>query len=253
MTLSVVTVSFNASSTIEDTIRSVAAQSHSDREHIIVDGASTDGTVEIIKRNKSLLSKWISEPDNGLYDAMNKGLSMASGEYVGFLNADDLFATPHALSEIAEAIDRNMPDAVFADSVIVDPNDITRVRRYYTSRSFQPWQFRFGHMPPHSTTYIRRDLLNELGGFKTRYDISADFELLARVFVKKSASYVQIPKTLTIQRAGGVSTQGLKSTLEINRQINRCLKENNIYTNPLILWSRYILKIFQYIRRPKDY
>jgi len=250
VTLSIITVSYSAARTIEETFQSVACQTYPHVEYIVVDGASSDGTVDIIRRYEAAIGQWVSEPDKGLYDAMNKGLAMATGDYVGFLNADDFLARPDALELIAGALETSGADATHGDCVIVDPEDTEKVLRYYPSRGFKPHHMRFGNMPPHASIFVRRDLLLAEKGFNTDFRIAADFDLLTRLFVKRCISYVHVPHVLTHNRSGGVSTQGLRSTMRINAEICRSLRANGIASNQLLLWSRYFKKVWQLVRRP---
>lgn len=247
--LSVITVSYNAAATIEDTIKSVLGQSYQNTEYIVVDGGSSDDTVNILERYDASLSRWVSEPDEGLYDAMNKGLAMATGDYVGFLNADDFFAHPNALTAIADRLNNTKADMTFGNCLIVDARNTNETVRFYNSWRFRPWHMRFGNMPPHASVYVRRDLLLAEKGFRTDLKIAADFDLLVRLILKRQSSLAYVPGITSINRSGGVSTQGLKSTIRINREIGASLRRNDIKSNTLFLWSRYLTKIWQYFRK----
>ena len=179
MRFSIITVSYNSASTIADTLRSVAEQSHLGIEHLVIDGASKDATLQIVRTHGAHVARVISEPDNGIYDAMNKGLALATGDYVGFLNADDLFATSQAVAQLAQAATSGA-DAVFGDLVYVAAREVNRVIRRWHSGEFQPSRLRFGWMPPHPTFYVKRSLLPELGGFDTSLRQAAQHEVIVR-------------------------------------------------------------------------
>ncbi len=251
MKVSIVTVAYNAVSTIGDTIRSVAAQLDCEYEHIIVDGASTDGTMEVIDRLRHDRLRVVSEPDRGLYDAMNKGIAMATGELIGFLNADDFFCRTDAVACLTTAAAG--VEAVAASIAIVDPVVVNRVIRGYGSTSFRPWMLRFGHMPPHPGFYVRRALLDRVGGFDRELRIGADFEWMLRVFGQPKLRWCAITTTVVGLRAGGVSTRGLASMRIINREAAQSARRHGLRSHQLLMWSRYAVKSLQMLRRPIDY
>ena len=251
MKISIVTVSYNAAATIEQTICSVAGQTHPDIEYIVIDGGSTDGTVALVRKNENTVGRWISEPDDGLYDAMNKGLRLATGDVVGFLNADDQFAAPDIVSTVAQVFDESRPDAVFCDVAIVDRSDCRTVKRFYAAQGFRPWQFRFGHAPPHPGAFVRRDRLIALGGFDTRFRICADFDLLMRLYLQ-TPEVCFLPRTAVLMRSGGLSTRDIRSTVQNNREKEQICRKSGIYTNAILMWMKYFLKVGQIFRRSQD-
>ncbi len=250
MKISVITVSFNAANTIADALGSVASQTYSDIEHLVIDGASSDSTVDVIRRNKSDALRWISEPDSGIYHAMNKGIVLATGDVIGFLNADDIYAGPDALSHVAGAFDSKRIDACYADLVYVRPGDDSKVVRYFSSKSFSPARLAYGQMPAHPTLYLRRNMFDKFGLFKTDYQIAADYELVARMFANSGVRSVYLDEVLVKMRTGGVSTQSWKSNVILNREILRACRENGISTNLCKIYSKYLVKVLQLIRRP---
>lgn len=253
MKISVVTVCYNASATLEKTIHSVAAQTYPNIEYVIIDGGSTDGTRDIISSYEDIINKWVSEPDEGLYDAMNKGLRMASGDFIGFLNGDDCFASQDALESVAETARAKQADCVLADTAILNARQPNQIRRFYSARTFRPWQFRFGHMPPHPSTYVKRELLLKLGGFDTGFSISADFDLMLRLYKEHDPKVAYLPKTLVAMREGGVTTRGISSNVSINQQVLASCRKHGIWSHPVIIWSKYFLKVFQHFQRPSDF
>lgn len=250
MRVSVITVAYNSRDTIEDTILSVASQTYPDIEHIVVDGASIDGTTEIIRKYENTVDTIISEPDSGIYDAMNKGIRAATGEIVGMLNSDDVYYDEHSLAAIVDAFGENGVDAVFGDLVYVRPNDPNRVVRYYSSKDFSPHKFAYGWMPAHPTFYVRQKCYHTHGCYKTTYRIAADYELLVRYLAAFRISYRYIPKVLVKMRTGGASTRSLMSNWVLNREIVRACSENGIQTNMIKVLSKYLTKSLQLVRKP---
>lgn len=249
--VSIVTVCFNSERTIRDTIESVLGQTYPWIEHIVVDGASTDSTLKIIGEYEGRIAQVISEPDEGIYDAMNKGVAAATGDVVGILNSDDFYASRDIISEVAEAFVSN-PDAdmVFGDVVFVDPEQRDKVVRYYSSGHFRSWKLRFGWMPPHPATFVRKQLYDRSGGYRKDFSIAADYEMFVRWLFKLRARFVRINQVLVTMRAGGVSTAGPKSSWLLNREIVRACRENGIYTNLVLVLSKIPFKLLELVRRP---
>ncbi len=252
MRVSVVTVAFNAAATIADTLESVARQTHPDVESLVIDGGSKDGTQSLVEGFGDVVAHFVSEPDRGLYDAMNKGLRRATGDYVAFLNADDYYAGPDVLAAVAATAARTGADVILGDTIMLSAEPPHGVSRFYSAAGFRPWQFRFGHMPPHPSTFVRRDLLLRLGGFDLRYSISADFDLMLRLFRTLKPRVAHLPKTVTVMRGGGLTTQGLSSNRKINQQVAAVCRDRGVWTHPAIIWSKYAAKAFQLIHRPDD-
>jgi glycosyltransferase involved in cell wall biosynthesis len=250
--LSIVTVCYNSVATLRDTIESVLAQDYPQIEHIIVDGGSTDGTLALVEEyaNKlgSKIVRWVSEPDRGIYDAMNKGVQLASGDVIGFLNSDDVYASADSVSQLMGALKRNHVDCVFADLVYVDPQNVQKVLRYYNSGRFRPSKFRWGWMPAHPTFLAKRSVFDKVGSFSLNYQIAADYELLIRMLWVHQASYVYVPKALIRMRAGGVSTAGLRHSLLLNREIVEACRANGIYTNLAMVLSKIPFKLLEMLR-----
>lgn len=250
MKVSIITVSFNSAKTIADTIDSVLSQDFLDIEYIVVDGGSTDGTVDIIRQNENRISQWISEKDQGMYDAMNKGIAMATGDVIGILNSDDVYMNTHVISDLMGLMQTEKSAVVFADLILVDSGNQNRVIRYYDSGRFHPSKFRFGWMPAHPTVFVRRELYERVGKFSTTYQIAADYEMLIRMLAIEKASYAYYPKPVVRMRAGGASTSGISRNWILNQEIIRACKENGIYTNifmlllkvPAKLWGRLFPK-----------
>lgn len=246
MKFSIITVCYNSAQTIEDTLRSVAAQTWSDIEHIIVDGGSKDGTLAIIERYRQSLSKVISEPDHGIYDAMNKGVHAATGDVIGFLNADDVYAHANVLGDVAKIIEKEHLDAVFGDVAFFRPEKPTLTFRRYSSARFRPTRIAWGWMPAHPAVFLRREVFQKVGPFRTDYRIAGDFEFIARAFWHQSLRYRHLPEVLVRMRTGGISTGGWRNTLVLNREVLRACRENGIPTNMLKVLSKYPAKLLEY-------
>jgi len=248
--VSIITVSFNSAKTIADTIESVLSQDYPEIEYIIVDGNSSDDTVKIIHQYENRISKWISEKDQGMYDAMNKGIAIATGDVIGILNSDDVYMNNHAISDLMALLEKEKAQVVFADLILVDQNDDNKVLRYYDSSHFHPDKFRYGWMPAHPSVFVRRELYQKVGPFSTTYQIAADYEMLIRILAIQKATYTYLPKPVVRMRSGGASTAGLSRNWILNKEIVRACKENGMYSNmamlllklPYKLWGKVVGK-----------
>lgn len=246
MKISIVTICFNCEETIRDTIESVLSQSHTDTEYIIVDGLSTDSTMGIVNQYKNRISSIISEPDEGIYDAMNKGINAASGEIVSILNADDFFEDAHVLKQVVEAFEKHKnADMVFGDVVFSAVENLKKIVRYYSSKNFRRWKLRFGWMPPHPATFIKRKVYLKYGLFKLGYKIAADYEMFVRLLYVKQLNYCRIDSILVRMRIGGVSTSGLRNSILLNREIVKACRANGLYTNLLLVMSKLPFKLLE--------
>ncbi len=252
MKVSIITVAYNAEATIGDALRSVASQSHPDIEHIVIDGASSDGTMAIVEQYRSRLTHVISESDRGIYDAMNKGLRLATGDIIGFLNSDDYYAHDRVIETVTRAFSVEDVEAVFADVQFVDSRAPSKVIRRYSSRWFRPDRIGWGWMPAHPTLFFRHTVYQRSGLFRTDFRIAGDFEFIARVFSGQSVHYRYIPEPQVVMRTGGVSTSGLSGTILLNREVLRACRLNGIPSNYLKIGSKYLLKLLEFapLRRP---
>lgn len=244
MKISVVTVSYNAAATIADTMVSVRSQDYAEREHWIIDGASPDGTTEIARRHADANTRIVSEPDAGLYDAMNKGIAKSTGDIVGILNADDYFPDATRLSAVAAAFAADPTlDAVLGDVAFVDPAG--QITRRYRSGRFTPSRTRWGWMPAHPGMYLTRDAYRRVGPYRTDMTIAADFEFVVRAFTRMGLRYAHLPQTLVHMRPGGISTEGWRARMTINREAVRACRQNGVYSNLAMIMSKYPLKILE--------
>ena len=244
MRFSIVTVAFNSAATIGDTLRSVNAQRHQPIDHLIIDGGSSDGTLEIVKAVGQRVSHVSSGPDKGIYDAMNKGLAAATGDVVGFLNSDDLYAGPDVISKVAR-IFSNEPSvqAVYGDLCYVRQDDVSQVVRYWRSSAYEPGMFQAGWVPPHPTFFARREVYQRLGSFNLEYQLAADWELLARFIEVHGIATRYLHETMVLMRLGGATNQSLQNVWKQNREIWRAAHQHGL--RPSVhrfilgkLWSR---------------
>jgi len=251
MKVTIITVCFNSERTIRGTIESVLSQTYDDIEYIIVDGDSTDGTMNVVNNYVDDIDIVVSEPDKGIYDAMNKGLSLASGDAIGILNSDDFYNYTDVIKRVVEQFS-NEPDSdiVFGDVVFVDSDDTDKIVRFYNSARFKPWKLRFGWMPPHPATFIKKSSYNSTGQYSLDYRISSDYEMFVRLLMVNASVISRLDSVLVKMRAGGVSTSGFKSSLLLNREIVRACRSNGIYTNFFFILFKFPLKVMELFRKP---
>jgi len=249
MKVSVVTVCFNSAATIEDTIRSIREQQYEHIEHVIIDGGSTDGTQEVVGRYNGRIKKFISEPDRGIYDAMNKGLRLVAGDVVAFLNADDVYASPNVIGDVVSAMHKERTDGVYGDLVYVGRHDPNRIVRYWQAGAYRPRAFYEGWVPPHPTFFCRTSIYRELGGFDPAYRIAGDFELMLR-FIEKNGIHVQyVPKPLVRMRAGGRANR-VRGIIQGNREIIHAFHSNGMECSSRFFCTRLARRLQQLLLRP---
>jgi glycosyltransferase len=234
MKISVITVVRNCAGTIADAIASVSSQDHADVEHVVVDGASTDGTLEVLQRDRASIVSLVSEPDRGLYDAMNKGLGLASGEVIGFLHADDLFASHDVLSRVAEVFADPEVDIVYGDLLYVRKTDVRAVVRWWTAGDFNRSRLALGWMPPHPTVYVRRRVYERWGAFDTSLRIAADYDFMLRTLGSGEVRAAYLPDVLVRMRVGGASNRSLRNILRKSREDVRAMRLNGIPVLPAL-------------------
>ena len=277
MKISLITACYNGAGTIRTAIESVLSQKGVDIEYIVVDGGSKDGTVDIIKEYSTrstcstrLIFKWISEKDRGMYDAINKGIKMATGDVVGILNADDVLATDDTLAHIASAFEQKEPpvprspfpvpqriDALYADIRFVREGETVealrgaKTVRYCSAAKWRPWMFRFAAMVPHPSFYVRRECFERLGGYSLDYRICADFELELRYLYLAKLRAAYLPECVVVMRMGGASTAGWRSNVEINREDLRALRSHGIWSCLPLIYLKYLFKIWGFVFKRK--
>ena len=248
MKISIITPCLNNRATLEDTCRSVLNQTYKDIEHIVVDGGSEDGTQEMLRSLETTFNgklHWISEPDNGLYDAINKGIENATGDIVGILNSDDYYTSDDVLQQVADELRNPNIAAVYGDIHFVRPTALDKCVRYYSSKHFHPRWLRFGFMPAHPSFYVRRHIQQQVGAYKTDYKIGSDYEMMVRLFRVHGIKAKYISKDFVTMRTGGVSTRNLNSRLTLLHENVRACRENGIYTNLVFVSLKFLYKIFE--------
>lgn len=249
MKFSIITVCYNAEAHIDETLRSVVMQDHRDIEHIVVDGGSTDGTMAKVQRYREVLAHVVSEQDKGVYDAMNKGLRLATGEVVAFVNAGDMIARRDVLTAMAKEFALDNADVIYGDALMVDPEDITKVKRFWKGGDYDRENFRKGWMPPHLGTYIRRSAYQRLGLFREDLKVSADYELMFRFLYKHRLRARYVPRVLVRFRLGGVSNRSIAHVWRANLEVFKAWKLNGEQVSPLIVVRKPISKLWQYFKR----
>ncbi len=249
MIVSIITITYNSAQTLEQTLLSVEKQTYPQIEHIIIDGGSTDGTLTLVEAHRSRISKVVSEPDKGIYDALNKGIRLATGDVVGLLNSDDLLASNHAIEDIVHAFEQSDVDVVYGD---LDYYDITasgeQLSRHWRSNTFRSRDLRYGWMPPHPTLYCRRDVFEEHGVYNDTYRISGDYDFILRVFCVPTLKSIYLPKVLVKMRVGGVSNRNMRNILQKMRE-DYCILRAHHLPACFTLFCKNIRKIRQFFRR----
>ncbi|EJC6734997.1 glycosyltransferase family 2 protein [Vibrio vulnificus] len=240
MKVSIITVCYNSAKTIKDTIESVKHQAYSDIEYIVIDGGSTDNTLDILKAYSDSIDVLVSEKDKGLYDAMNKGLKRATGDLIGILNSDDILAESHTIERVvskAENVDGVYGDVGFYDATL------TKKSRHYSSKGFHKAKFSRGFMPAHPSCYLKKSLIEQVGLYSLDFKIAADFDFLVRAFAVPNSSFCYLPEEIVKMREGGISTSGFSANILLNKEIIQSCKNNGLPCSWLSVLSKYPEKI----------
>lgn len=243
MKLSVITVCYNSETTIQKAIDSVAEQSWPDIEHIVIDGASRDTTVEIVQRNITKIAHFLSEPDTGVYQAMNKGLRLATGDIIAFLNSDDVYSDTHVLETVVNTMQERNLDALYGDVEFFHASAPDKVVRTYDSGRFNPSRIAWGWMPAHPALFVRSSVYERFGHFREDYRIAGDYEFVARIFKNDQIKSSHVARVLVRMQTGGLSTAGLRATYFLNKEILRACRQNGIASNWLMVLSKYFFKL----------
>ena len=246
MKVSIITVTLNSEKYLSDCIRSVRGQNYKNIEHIIIDGKSTDGTLRIIHRNLDSIASWISEVDKGMYDAINKGLQMATGDIVGILNSDDMFASADSVRSIVDCFQTTKTDSIYGNLIYVDPKNTQKVVRFWKGDHYKRSRFRYGWMPAHPTFYIRRELLSQHGMYENHYFTAADYEFMARYLFRNKVSSQYLDTMLVKMRTGGLSNGSFKKWFRANRRDYLAMKENKIPFSFIVSIMKPLLKLPQF-------
>jgi glycosyltransferase involved in cell wall biosynthesis len=250
MKISIITVCYNSADTIADTLQSVREQTHPNIEHIIIDGGSIDKTLEILATDGRHVSRIISEQDQGIYDAMNKGLALATGELVGFLNSDDVLAHANVIARIAQTMADMAVDACYGDLVYVAQNDTGKVVRYWRSREYCPGLFARGWVPAHPTFYARRGLYQKYGGFDLNFRLAADFDILLRFFEACGIISRYIPEVLVKMRLGGATNVSFRNVFLQNMEIANAFRKYGLRVGLKPFALRMLSRLSQFVRKP---
>lgn len=254
--ISIITVTFNSAATVRDTIESVLRQEYTNYEYLVIDGGSKDNTVDIIKEYEPKFNgrmRWISEKDKGMYDGINKGIRMATGDVVGIINSDDFYHRNDIFDVIASSFEENISvQAIYGDVRFVHPENLEKTVRYYSSKNWKPWRFRFGFMPAHPTFFTYKENFEKYGYYQYDYHIAADYELLIRHLYTNKVPAKYVPVDFMKMRTGGRSTNGWKANVLLNKEIVRACKENGIWTCMPLLFMKYFIKVFELIKTRND-
>ena len=244
MKISIITVSYNSEETIVDTIESVLQQSHPNIEYIIIDGGSSDSTLDVIKKYEPLFKgrmRWVSEKDNGQYDAINKGINMASGDIIGILNADDFFIDKYVIEDIVKIVKKAKADAVYADLVYVNKVDVNKLVRTFVTKKLR---FRSGWTPPHPTVYVRRGIYDRLGIYNTEYKIAADYDMLYRLFEESDITSAYLNRVIIKMRLRGISTRNFKNIIKSYKESYHILKSHGEKYAFILVLRRLFIRLF---------
>lgn len=247
--ITVITVCYNSAASLEAALVSVLNQDWPRVEHIVIDGGSVDGTLAVLNKYKSHLTHVVSEPDEGIYDAMNKGLDLATGDIICFLNSDDRYASNHVLSLVAMKMEKYQLDALLGDVAYFHPQDSMRMVRYYRSGWFEPNRLGWGWMPAHPAVFLHKSVVRRVGQFNKNYKIAGDFDYVARAFHGYDLRYMHIAELMVHMQTGGISTAGWRSKLLLNLEVLRSCRENGISTNIFKILSKYPMKLTELIWR----
>jgi glycosyltransferase len=246
MKVSIITVTKNSEKYLSDCINSVKRQNFKNIEYIVIDGLSTDKTIEIIRKNENTIDYWISEADRGMYDAINKGISLATGDIIGILNSDDMLASADSIRSIVDCFETTGTESVYGDLVYVDAQDTQKIIRYWKGSSYKRSRFRYGWMPAHPTFYMKRELVEKYGLYENHYYTAADYEFMARYLFLHKVSAQYIDSMLVKMRCGGISNVTLKSRLRANRRDFLAMKRNKIPFSFFVSVLKPLIKIPQF-------
>ena len=249
MKVSIITVCYNSEKTIEKTIKSVLSQNYKNYEYIIIDGGSTDNTIKIIDKYKKKIDIFKSEKDRGIYDAINKGIKYSTGSVISILHSDDVFYDKLTINKVISNFKSNQKiDCLIGNTVIVK-NDSKKKLRNYKANFFKNWMLYFGFSPPHPSTFFKQKIYQKYGLYNDKYKIAGDFEFFVRIFLKKKILFKIVNKNFILMKSGGRSSASLKSNFISSNEIVKSFKDNNLYTNWLLVILRFPIKLLQYIAK----
>lgn len=249
MKVSIITVTYNSAQFLEDCILSVINQTYKNIEYIIIDGKSTDNTLSIIKKYENKIHKWISETDKGMYDAINKGMAMSTGDVIGILNSDDIFDNNDVINDIVLAFQQSNADSIYGDLEYVDPDNTSKIYRIWKGNPYKSSLFLRGWMPAHPTFYFKRELFEKYGGYENHFYTAADYELMARYLYMHKASAYYLPKLIVKMRRGGQSNSDLRTRFRANRRDYLAMKKNKIPFAFFVSILKPLSKLHQYYKK----
>jgi glycosyltransferase involved in cell wall biosynthesis len=249
--VTIVTVVYNNEKYIKDALESVISQNYSSIEYIVIDGGSTDRTLEIIEEYRDNISIFLSEPDEGIYDALNKGIHLSSGDVIAILQLDDMFSDKYVVSDMVNKMSETQTEFCFSDLVIID-NNSGKILRYYMANYYKRWMFRMGWLPPHPTCFIKKTLFDEFGKYSLKYKMAGDFDFLVRIFYGRDIKWSYLNRIIVIMRSGGFSNSGHKSKVLAAKEIARSLDNNNVWSLPFFQIGRYVIRLMEMIVKPKN-
>ncbi len=253
MKVSIITITYNSAATVEDTLKSVVNQDYPNIEYLIIDGKSKDSTLQIVDKYKDKITRIVSEKDKGLYDALNKGIGLATGDIVGMLHSDDLYASNHVISDIVKTFENNKDaEGVYADLVFVDRNDINKTTRTWESGDYEEGDFLNGWMPPHPTFFVKKECYERYGVFNTTLRLSADYELMLRMIHKNKIKLAYLPKVVVKMRMGGVSNVSFFVRLKANIEDKMAWKLNGIKPGIFTRFLKPARKLVQYFKKAES-
>lgn len=248
MKITIITVVFNGAKTIKNTIESVLSQTYKNIEFIVIDGNSSDNTMEILNNYKDKIDILVSEPDKGLYDAINKGIGLATGDVIGLLHSDDFYTDNAVLQRVVSKFQESGADTLFADLLYIKDDNLNMVLRYYSAKNFTPKKLTYGLMPPHPTFFVKKSIYDKYGPYRLDFKIASDYEMFFRLLYKNKVSYSYINFPIVKMRVGGLSGGGIKNKILINKEVIQAIKYNGISSNHLLILRKYPVKIIEIIK-----
>ena len=249
--ISIITVAFNSAQTIKDTIESIISQDYNNIEYIIIDGGSTDGTIDIVKQHANSVMHFCSEPDNGIYDGMNKGINAATGDIIGILNSDDFYPNSFVVSNVVKSFEKHNCDAVYGDLVYVRPNDVTKITRYWQAGVYSTSKIKNGWMLPHPTFFVKQNIYKRYGLYDIDLKSAADYEMILKLLYKHNISVHYIPMILVKMRMGGESNKSFLNRLKANKEDSLAWTKNQLNKPIFVRFKKPLQKLRQFFLKPK--